>query len=270
MITGHIENIPRHILRIKIAITAFVLSGLFILISTASGATADNSPPFHAGERLEFNVYFEFILGGHASMAIEEVVDFNGKSAYHFVSKARSTKTVDFFYKVRDRVESWWDIDGKFSRRFSKRLREGRHKYDRQVNYFPEDSLAIAVDRKKDNVPDTLSIQSSVQDILSAFYKTRTYDLNPGEVIGILTEDDGKIYELQVHVLRKEQVEVKAGTFDCVVVEPRLKTSGLFRKEGQMEIWLTDDEIKMPVLMKSRLYFGRVWAKLQNFDLGEK
>ena len=174
------------------------------------------------------------------------------------------------FYKVRDRVESWWDIGGKFSRRFSKRLREGDHKYDRQVNYFPEKSYAIAVDRKKNNVPDTLSILTPVQDVLSAFYKTRTCDLKVGDVIGLMTEDDGKVYELQVHVLRKEYVEVPAGKFDCIVVEPRLKTSGLFRKEGQMEIWLTDDERKMPVLMKSRLYFGRVWAKLQNYNLGEK
>jgi len=258
-------------IRIKTAITAVFISGmLLLLIPPVFGVTESQTIPFHLGERLEFKVYFEFILGGHASMSIEEAVDFDGKTTYHFVSKARSAKGVDFFYKVRDRVESWWDIDGRFSRRFRKSLREGDHKYDRRVNYFPEDKYAIAIDRKKEYIPDTLSLQSSVQDVLSAFYKTRTYELNVGEVIGIVTEDDGKIYELQVHVLRKEQVQVAAGTFDCVVVEPRLKTSGLFRKEGQMEIWLTDDERKMPVLMKSRLYFGRVWAKLHKFDLGEK
>jgi len=258
-------------IRIKSTIAAVLAAGIFFLLTPSIfGATENEVLPFHKGERLEFNVYFEFILGGHASMAIEETVDFDGNTAFHFVSKARSAKAVDFFYKVRDRVESWWDVDGRFSRRFSKKLREGKHKYDREVNYFPENNYAIAVDRKKKNVPDTLSLQSSVQDVLSAFYKTRTYELKVGEVVGIVTEDDGKIYELQVHVLRKEQVEVAAGTFDCFVVEPRLKTSGLFRKQGQMEIWLTDDERKMPVLMKSRLYFGRVWAKLQKYDLGEE
>lgn len=225
---------------------------------------------FLPDERLEFNIYFEFVLGGHASMdVLKDVEDINGHPCYHIRTKARSTRTVDMFYKVRDQVETWRDTTRLFSRRFKKKLREGDHKYDRRVDYFPEDSLFVAVDRKESK-SGTFKLEQPVQDVVSAFYEARTYELEPGKHKRIFIEDDNKQYEVMILVKRRETVEVPAGTFDCVVVEPTLETSGLFRASGTMEIWLTDDEYHMPVLMKSKLYFGRVWAKLMKYRLGEK
>lgn len=243
---------------------------LLIQISSVFAAENPYAEAFLPGERLEFNIYFEFVLGGHASMEVEGIEEVNGFSCYHIVSQARSTKTVDFFYKVRDKVESWRDIDGHFSRKFSKKPREGKHKYDRSVEYFPEDSVAYARDRKRDFATDTLIVLKHVQDVLSSFYETRTRELFVGDTLEMPLEDDGKQYEVLVLVKRKETVEVNAGKLDCIVVEPTLKTSGLFRAEGQMEIWLTDDQYHMPVLMKSKLYFGRVWAKLEKYTRGSK
>lgn len=252
-------------------VTMVTLMGWWLGISIVSPGYAEVKNPnaFLPGERLEFNVYFEFVLGGHASMEVSGLEEINGHPCYHIISKARSTQTVDMFYKVRDQVESWRDSVGNFSRRFSKSLREGKHKYDRQVNYYPERSQAIAFDRKREFKPDTLQLLQPVQDILSAFYEARTHKLEVGQIDKIFIEDDGKQYELFVRVLRREVVEVPAGTFSCLVVEPTLETSGLFRAEGTMEIWLTDDEYQMPVLMKSKLYFGRVWAKLMKYRRGE-
>ena len=223
---------------------------------------------FLPGERLEFVVSFEFIHAGHASMEVlAEEENINGRDCYHIVSKARSNSTVDMFYKVRDKVETWRDIGTGYSRRYAKKLREGRHKYDRQVDYFPEDSIAIVDKKRKKNQLETLKV-GPVQDILSCFYETRTRKLEVGKYIELDIEDDDKFYQLQVHVLGKEKVKVPAGEFECFIVEPRLKTSGLFRSEGTLQVWITDDENRMPVLMKSKLYFGRVFAKLVKYQLG--
>ena len=53
--------------------------------------------------------------------------------------------------------------------------------------------------------------------------------------------------------LGKETIEVPAGTFQCVVVEPIIKTSGLFGDGGQAEIYFTDDDRRLMVYMKSRV-----------------
>lgn len=231
---------------------------------------ADNlQSAFRAGEQFDYNVYFEFIQGGSARMAVEDVVNINGHNCYHIVSTARSTKAVDMFYKVRDRIETWRDLKGGFSRRYSKKLREGSYGCDKLVEYYPDSSMAFYY-RNLDAEAETLEVLGNIQDVLSAFYDVRTQPLEVGKSIFIDLHDIDKRYKLEVAVLDKEKVEVPAGTFDCFVVEPRLQSSGLFRREGNIVIWLSDDENRIPVLMKSKLYFGRVWAKLTSFQLGEQ
>ena len=60
-----------------------------------------------------------------------------------------------------------------------------------------------------------------------------------------------------------------AGTFDCLVVEPITKSVGLFKHEGRLKVWLTDDHLRMPVLMKSKVVVGSITAELINYELGE-
>ncbi|MFC2150535.1 DUF3108 domain-containing protein [Calditrichota bacterium] len=231
--------------------------------------SAETFSPIQVGERLDFKVYFEFVLGGDASMSVKKIEKIDGHDCFHFVSEAHSTRTVDMFYKVRDKVESWQDIDEGVSRRYVKHLREGRHKDDKRVEYNPEEAGALVYKGENDGEPDTVKIEGNIQDVLSAFYDVRRYDLEIGKSVNISVHDIDKQYVLEVQVLRKETITVPAGEFECFVVEPLLMSSGIFRKEGNLQIWLTADEYKMPVLMRSKLYFGSVWAKLVGYRRGE-
>jgi hypothetical protein len=237
-------------------------------LNSLSFASSNPDLGYKIGEELDFNIYFEFVRGGTSRMSVDSVM-IDGHSCFHFVSTARSARMVDGFYKVRDRVESWQDIEGSFARRYSKRLREGRYKSDKRVDYLPEDSLAVLY-KKKDAIAETLAVKGKVFDVLSAFYEIRTRPLEVGKTISIELFDVDKYYTLEVNVLRRETIKVPAGKFDCFVIEPRLKSAGLFRRKGSMQVWITADENRIPVLMRSRLYFGRVWAKLTKYKLGKE
>jgi len=225
--------------------------------------------PYVVGERLHFKIYFEFVLGGDATMSVQGIEEVNGRRTLHIVSEAKSTSTVDMMYKVRDKIESWRDIETEASIKYSKRLREGKWKDDKLVIYDQEAGTAL-VQRKPNQPPDTVTIVPPVMDIISAFYHVRECSLEVGKSIFIPLHDIDKQYMLEVKVLRRERVEVPAGTFDCLVIEPQLQSSGLFRKEGSLQIWMTDDRFRMPVLMQSKLYFGRVWAKLVEYTRGQE
>ena len=80
---------------------------------------------------------------------------------------------------------------------------------------------------------------------------------------------DGKLFTTEVKVVKKETIDVEAGTFDCIVVEPLLTSAGVFKHEGSLKVWLTDDRLKMPVMMKSKVLVGSITAELTNFELGE-
>lgn len=80
---------------------------------------------------------------------------------------------------------------------------------------------------------------------------------------------DGRKMDMEVKVYRTERVTVAAGTFDCLVVEPMTSSVGVFKNEGRLTVWLTNDRLRMPVLMKSKVLVGSISAELTDFSLGE-
>jgi len=219
---------------------------------------------FGVGERLEFSVGYGFIKAGTAVMEIPEITKQGNRKCYHVVSTARSNKFFSVFFRVDDKVESFMDVHGLYSLRYDKHLREGKFRADVSMIFDQENHLAIY-----NNEKDTFEVAEYAQDVLSAFYFVRTCQLTVGRSIFVDNHTDKKNYPLEVKVLRKERVKVRAGEFDCVVVEPILKTPGIFEQKGSLTVWLTDDETKMPVLMKSKVIIGSISTELISYKLGE-
>ena len=59
----------------------------------------------------------------------------------------------------------------------------------------------------------------------------------------------------------EERVTTPAGDFDCLVIEPEVE-EGIFGKAGRLVVWVTDDALKMPVLVKSKVSIGSFVAEL--------
>jgi hypothetical protein len=217
---------------------------------------------FGVGEKLTFDINYGFINAGTASIEVAKVVEYQSRPAYQIISRAESNSFFSTFYKVDDKIESITDATGLFSWRFEKTLREGGFKADRVSTFDQEKHLVY--DGK-----DTIEVKPFVQDALSVMYFVRTQPLEVGKSITVDDYVDGKNYAVEVRVLRKETISVKAGSFDCLVVEPLTSAVGVFKNEGKLTVWLTDDRLRMPVLMKSKILVGSVSAELTDFKLGE-
>lgn len=218
---------------------------------------------FRVGERLVFSVEYGPVKAGQATMEVLQVVEINGRKCYHLISEAKTSELFSNFFEVKDRVESYVDKDGLFPWRFEKHLREGNFRSDMKVEYDQINHIAITN-------KDTMDIPPFVQDILSGFYYGRAQELKKGQTIYIDHHSGRKLYPLEVKVLKRERVKVPAGVFKCVVIEPMLQAVGIFKHTGRLRVWLTDDEKKMPVLMKSKMIIGSVAAKLIEYELGDK
>jgi hypothetical protein len=223
---------------------------------------------FGLGERLTFLVHYGPIVAGNARLSIPEIVNINGRPSYKIISEMWSNKFFSSFFKIEDRVESHTDVDGLFSWWFSKRLREGDFKTEHTVAFDQANHRAIM---KKGDKSDTLAVPPFVQDVLSAIYLLRTMKLAPGDTIHIDNHSDGKLFDLQVVVHKREKAQTKAGKFSCLVVEPFLKTSALFQQKGRLVIHMTDDHRKMPVMMTSQIYvkafkLGAIVAELEKIE----
>jgi hypothetical protein len=218
--------------------------------------------PFRAGESLRFSVQYGFIHAGSAWLEVPEVVDWNGSPSWRLVARAESNGFFDKMYRVRNRIESVWDRDGRFSWRYFEDRHEGHYTANDTMVF---DTTAHSVRYKNGQ---TFPIPSVVQDALSAFYYTRFQALPLGGSIVFDYHASRKSLPLEVRVLGRETVRVPAGKFDCIVIEPVLKAGGIFKNNGRLVIWLTNDERRMPVLMKSKVMIGSISVVLQDAKPG--
>lgn len=218
--------------------------------------------PFRAGESLRFSVQYGFIKAGSAWLEVPEVTTWNGQPVWRLVARAESNSFFDKMYKVRNRIESFWDRDSLFSWRYFEDRHEGHFKANDTLWFDP----SIRQVRYKNG--QTYEVPPHVQDALSAFYFTRFQALPLGGTVQFDYHASRKSAPMEVRVLGRQTVKTPAGKFNCVVIEPLLKAGGIFKNKGRLVIWLTDDERRMPVLMKSKVLIGSISVVLQEAKPG--
>ena len=232
--------------------------------SAAAGADFDPrlaAVPWKIGEYFQFSIDWNGLNGGSSLMQVQNIQRMEGRRVYRIVTKSESNSFVSKFYKVRDRAESYIDAESLYTRRFVKHLREGSYKKDVDVRFDQEAHKAEYDDGSALDVP------ARVHDVLSAFYYVRTQPLPDGATLLVPTHDNKRSYDMEVKVHKRERVQVPAGTFDCVVVEPILKSEGVFKSKGSILVWLSDDQRRIPVMVKSKVPVGSISISLTDLRL---
>ena len=217
---------------------------------------------FREGEKLTFDVKYGFVTAGTAVMNIPNKKKISGRDAYHVTFEVNSTPSFDWIYKVRDRYETYIDAAGIFPWRFEQHIREGKYSRDFSA-FFDHRKLKAKTSEGEYTIP------KYVNDIVSAFYFARTYNyakMKAGDKFILYNFYKDKVYDLEVRFVGRERVNVVAGTFDCVIVEPVIKEGGLFKTEGSILIWLSNDELKIPVKVKTKILIGSIDAELSAYE----
>jgi len=220
--------------------------------------------PFGREEHLRFSIDYGVINAGEATMEIRGARRIMGRECLDVRTEARSNGFFSKIYKVWDRAQSFVDVDTVVPWRFEKHLREGGYRKDVVIKFDQDGNYA-----RYEN-GDEVMTSPWTQDELSAFYYLRTLPLEVGKDVLIDNHTNRKNYPLKVIVHRRETIEVKAGKFDCWVIEPVIREGGIFTAKGTLTIWLTADERRMPVQMKTKIVVGSITASLQEYRVGER
>ena len=234
---------------------------------TQTPATADHSPtgayslPFAPGEELTYRLSWFGIPAGTAVTTVSEASQHDGHSVWRITSLASSSKFMDMFYKVRDRVVSLFDPELRAPRFYRIDQREGRYRARRIIAFDQEAGQATYI--KNDNPPQVKTIPTGAQDALSVLYYFRALKAEPGTTVTIPTLPGKKLHHVKVDVLRRETITLPhLGRVATIVVQPHMDFIGIFRKAGNILVWLTDDERKIPVRLKTTIVYGQVSAVL--------
>jgi hypothetical protein len=227
--------------------------------SAAVSAPARAKVPFGVGERMEYDVKFGAIRVGNAHMEVVGLDNLRDRPAWH---TAFFVQGGNFLYRVNDVYESWMDAESLSSLRFVQQLQEGGKDTERRFEIYPERSVFIQTSKKP---PKEEASVSAPLDDGSFLYFLRTIPLVVGQ-----TYDFNRYFRpdrnpVRIRVLRKERVSVPAGTFNAIVVQPVIKTKGIFSENGHAEVWLSDDDRHIMIQLKSKLSFGSLNLYLKSY-----
>jgi hypothetical protein len=217
--------------------------------------------PFSVGEEAVYQVRLGGVSVGRGSLAVTEMTNVRGASTFHAVMTIAGGNPL---VRVNNRLETWIDARGLFSRRYHENKHEARYRRNRTYDFFPESRTYRRENGETGSIPTSRPL-----DDLSFLYFARTLPLEPGATYTVprYFKEDGNPVVIQV--LRRESVTVPAGRYDVIVVRPIIRTDGLFGEGGRAEVYLSDDAYRIPVLIRSRVpLIGSLSMHLRTFRPG--
>ena len=233
--------------------------------------TKNLKKPVWLGETLKYNVGWSFIVAGTATLTTGRIVDNNGVLAYELRADAKSHSIIDAVFKVRDINISWLDVNSLKSLGYWQSVREGKYARD---EWLILDYNSHTYNNHKQDKQGNVKTQQltftgdSVLDMLSSLYYVRLQPLPEKGVVYFDIINRKQQYPLKVTVLGKKKVKVKAGEFNCIIVEPQFSGEGIFISKGKsLKVWLTDDERRLPVKMAAEVFIGSVTAELAEYSV---
>jgi hypothetical protein len=229
---------------------------------SASDVTVAAPVPFGPGEKLTYRITYG-ILGkrGNASTEVVGIEDVRGNASYHLSFRMKGGA---LGFGLDDHQESWLDVSELYSHRFKQDLNQTTYERLRTLDFYPAERIW----RRVESVDSGALATDMPLDDVSFLYWARTL---PFEV--------GKTYEFRryykeagnpviLKVLRRETIRVPAGTFNTIVVQPLIRTSGLFGDGGRAEVYFTDDDRRLIVLLKTKMSIGTLQLQLEQYTPG--
>ena len=219
----------------------------------------EHKQAFSIPETLKFRLIYAGVKVGESSLTIQAIDE-------HIVitSSADSSGFISMFFTVKDRVKSTLTID-EYGRMiplsYKINLREGGYRRDKEVTFQLSEGRVIYQDFIKET-KEYLETSPDVVDPLTSIYLIRERELVIGKTELIKIYDSKKFWDVEVLILRKETIKTPAGVFDTIVVRPLMKSEGIFKRSGPMNIYLTDDTKKIPVKLVTKISLGNVIAEL--------
>jgi hypothetical protein len=107
-----------------------------------------------------------------------------------------------------------------------------------------------------------MPITEGTLDALAAFHFVRRQPLVVGTSLYVEVFDSKKLYRMEVQVLKREEIETPLGAFKTLLIRPVMLSEGIFSRKGDVLIWITDDEKRIPLMLRSKVKIGSVTATL--------
>ena len=222
----------------------------------SSKAFEGSLAPFPSAEKLSYDIEWRLIYAGSAVLSLAPKPGDSRK--WDSQLRVESGGLVSKLYTLQDTYNVAMD-DGFCTTATQMDAIEGKRHRNTKVVYDHARGKASSVER--DLIKNTIIKSSEVEiptcalDVVAGLYKLRMDKLEPGQSKQVAMSDGKKTAYVRVEAQGREQVKIKAGTFETIRYEVSLFNGTLFTRKGDMFVWLTDDAHRLPVQIRARMSF---------------
>ena len=242
-----------------------LIIALFFLVLSVS---AQEKHAYQDGEWFKFKMsYSGFLKAGNATLEVKDS-RLNGRDVFHVVGKGWTTGAIKWFFKVKDRYESYIDKRTGAPYKFIRQIDEGGHTKDIEIEFDHKASLAH-VYNKENKKKESFHIENNVQDMVSAFYYLRnnydTESIQEGDVVSLNMFFDDENFNFKLKFLGREDLSTEFGTIKTLKFRPYVMAGRVFKEKESLTLWVSADENKIPLRIKADLAVGSLRADLEAF-----
>ena len=238
----------------------FLFIGVFVF--SALSAQFDN---INAGETISFRIHYGFITAGNATLSTTKT-SYKGQPAFYVRGVGKTSGAAKAFFKVEDVYESYIS-EKKEPLFYVRNVSEGSYIQHLQSTFNTSNNTLVLVDKKHTDRPaKTVKVPDDVQDILSCFYYLRSVDnLKVGSVLKMSVWIDDELFPFQLKVVGTEKVSTKFGKVNCLKIIPSVVSGRVFKDKEGVTMWVTNDQNRVPVLIKAELAVGSLKASIDSY-----
>ncbi|MDF1694899.1 MAG: DUF3108 domain-containing protein [Saprospiraceae bacterium] len=226
---------------------------------------------FEGGEELVYRVYYNWkivwIPAGEVRFRVQDKGD-----VYLLEAVGKSYTSYDNFFRVNDYYATTVDKETLKPLTFVRYIEEGNYrKYD-SLSFEQNVGLVQSYNGKTKATAKhkEFEIDSCALDLLSVMYTLRNTNVDayqPGEFLDIIMFIDEERYPIHVVYEERESKKIKGlGKYSTLKIKPELVVGNVFKKGDVMNIWVSDDENKIPLLIESPISIGSVKAVLKSYS----
>lgn len=244
----------------------------FLAVTLLASSVVGQAAPFTAfrdGETFTYRVGFaifgragEIVIAAH-----EEKRD--GVDVMRVTTDTRSRGLVRGLYAFDNQAEV---VIEKASGRMLHVKESGadpKRATDTEIAFDYKTRIATYIDRVRKERSTEISIpEGNPVDLISALVQTRDWNLKLGEKRDLLVQFGRDFYSLTITAEAYEEVRTPLGIYQTLVLVPRMEKDpkGLFKKGGEIKVWISQDLSNLPVKMQLKLNFGAATLLLSEYQ----
>lgn len=227
---------------------------------------------FIGGEEITYKVYYNWnfiwLAAGEVVMKVEEDDD-----QYHLSAVGRTFKSYEWFFKIRDYYDTYVDIETLLPKVSIRDINEGKYTMYDKVTFDQKSKKAVSErGRYRDKLKSTeYDIGECMHDILSILYYTRNIDFRSyeeGEVFPVKIFMDKEVWPLGVKyngAVPGKKIRNR-GKFNTLHFNPEVILGDIFTEKNKMQVWVSDDQNRIPLLIESPVSVGSVKVVMKKYS----